>query len=274
MKPVQAGRYKDADLLARSRGGWREWLVGYPVIRLGGYRFQPARAMTLLTLALFLLLAVLGFWQLSRADAKAQLIERFDSNSSLPALHLNSVAFSDPSLAYRQVTAEGAYPNAPLMLLNNQVHQGRIGFHRLRLFRLAESDSYLLINQGWVPATAEGRPMIAASGVRLNQETVRGMLVPTPRVGLRLGELRYQADAPVMELPYLDPAWLGDTLRVNLQPFVLLQDGQLIGQYKQLREKPWLNPERHRGYALQWFSLALALLVIYLVTNLKRPGTK
>ncbi len=63
----------------------------------------------------------------------------------------------------------------------------------MNLFRLAESDQYLLINQGWVPATAEGKPMITASRFHLyNSQKVQGMLVPAPRVGLRLGELRYQ----------------------------------------------------------------------------------
>jgi cytochrome oxidase assembly protein ShyY1 len=30
---------------------------------------------------------------------------------------------------------------------------------------------------------------------------------------------------------------------------------------------------RHIGYAVQWFSLALALLVIYIVTNFRRAST-
>ena len=31
-----------------------------------------------------------------------------------------------------------------------------------------------------------------------------------------------------------------------------------------------IGPQRHRGYAFQWFSLALALLVIYVVVNTRR----
>ncbi len=33
---------------------------------------------------------------------------------------------------------------------------------------------------------------------------------------------------------------------------------------------PGFPPMRHIGYAVQWFALALALLVIYLVTNLRQ----
>jgi surfeit locus 1 family protein len=32
-----------------------------------------------------------------------------------------------------------------------------------------------------------------------------------------------------------------------------------------------LSPEKHLGYAMQWFAMALALVVIYVVVNLRRP---
>jgi len=273
MKSVDTERCKNTALLAGGWGGWRGRALRPPAIHLGRYCFQPAWVMTLLTLVLVSLLAGLGFWQLARADAKAQLIERFDHNSALPALDLNRLKASGQQLEYRHATANGEYQDTPVILLNNQINQGRIGFHLLGLFRLMESDKYLLINQGWIPATIEGKPTITASRIRLyNSQTVQGLLVPAPRVGLRLGELRYRPDAPVMELPYLDPLWLGRALNVDLQPFVLLQNTQIIDQYKQQRKTIWLNPERHRGYALQWFSLALALVMIYLLTNLKRKG--
>lgn len=274
MKPVDAERRKDSGLLVGGPGGWRGLVIRHPAIQLGRFCFQPGWSMTLLTLVLVSLLVMLGFWQLARAQAKVQLIDRYEKNSALPAVDLNAGDLNGQQLDYRFASADGEYRDAPLILLNNQIYQGRVGFHLLNLFRLAESDQYLLINQGWVPATAEGKPMITASRFNLyNNQKVQGMLVPVPRVGLRLGELRYQPDAPVMELPYLDLSWLGQVLHVDLQSSVLLQDAQLVGQYRQQRETLWLDPERHRGYALQWFSLALALVIIYLVTNLKRPDS-
>ncbi|MGD2032747.1 MAG: SURF1 family protein, partial [Gammaproteobacteria bacterium] len=32
------------------------------------------------------------------------------------------------------------------------------------------------------------------------------------------------------------------------------------------------GPERHYGYALQWFALAATLVIIYVVLNVKRSG--
>ncbi|WP_275099773.1 SURF1 family protein [Sedimenticola hydrogenitrophicus] len=230
--------------------------------------------MTLLSLVLVSLLTSLGVWQLQRADAKARLIAHFEQNSAQPVLDLNATDFTDPRLINRLGEVSGQFRDTPVILLNNQLLGGRLGFHRFALFQLAGSDRHLLVNRGWVAASAEGKPLLGDPALRPRDQELRGMLVAAPRPGMRLGELRYRADAPLLELPYLDLAWLRQVLAVDLQPLVLLQDVRIIEQYRQQRQAAWLNPQRHRGYALMWFSLALALVVIYLVTNLKRtdPG--
>jgi cytochrome oxidase assembly protein ShyY1 len=270
MKPIYPGRSRATGVLTVFRGGTRGRSIRRPAIRLGRYRFQPAWSMTLLALLLASLMAALGGWQLQRAAAKEQLMAHFSQNNALPALDLNATDLRGPQLTDRHAVVTGRYREAPFILLNNQTQQGRVGFPLFGLFRFAGSDKHLLINRGWVPASAEGRPVIADPTPHLRGQTLRGLLVPMPRSGLRLGELRYQSDAPVMELPYLDLSWLRQVLDVDLQPFVLLLDEPIVEQYRRQRQAAWLNPQRHRGYALQWFSLSLALVIIYIVTNLKR----
>jgi surfeit locus 1 family protein len=51
---------------------------------------------------------------------------------------------------------------------------------------------------------------------------------------------------------------------------VLLDPDQPEGYVRQW-QAPGFPPLRHVAYAVQWFGLALALCVIYLVTNLRRP---
>jgi surfeit locus 1 family protein len=49
---------------------------------------------------------------------------------------------------------------------------------------------------------------------------------------------------------------------------ILLDPGEPDG-FVRTWAPPGFPPIRHLGYAVQWFGLALALLVIYVVTNLK-----
>jgi surfeit locus 1 family protein len=44
-------------------------------------------------------------------------------------------------------------------------------------------------------------------------------------------------------------------------------------------ERAWtpyygISPERHQAYAVQWYALAVTLLVLYLVVSVKRPGLR
>ena len=51
---------------------------------------------------------------------------------------------------------------------------------------------------------------------------------------------------------------------------VLLDADQPDGYLRQW-QPPGFPPLRHTAYAVQWFGLALALGIIYLVTNVRRP---
>jgi surfeit locus 1 family protein len=54
---------------------------------------------------------------------------------------------------------------------------------------------------------------------------------------------------------------------------VLLDAGDPDGYWRQW-QAPGFPPMRHVAYAVQWFGLALALAVIYVVTNLRRDTGK
>ena len=54
---------------------------------------------------------------------------------------------------------------------------------------------------------------------------------------------------------------------------VLLDPGEPDGYLRQW-QPPGFPPIRHIAYAVQWFSLAAALVVIYIVTNLRRAERK
>jgi len=56
---------------------------------------------------------------------------------------------------------------------------------------------------------------------------------------------------------------------VSAADLILLDAGEPDG-YVRNWAPPGFPPMRHIGYAVQWFGLALALGVIYLVTNFRR----
>jgi len=90
-------------------------------------------------------------------------------------------------------------------------------------------------------------------------------------VGLKLATGDLNGLAPAVALQHLDIDDLAEALQRDLLPYALVLDA---GQPGALRYD-WtyveaMSPEKHRGYAIQWFGLALALLIIYIGTNTKR----
>jgi cytochrome oxidase assembly protein ShyY1 len=70
----------------------------------------------------------------------------------------------------------------------------------------------------------------------------------------------------------VDLAALARDLRIDLAPRVLRLDPALpLGHARDLDPLPnTLPPERHRGYAVQWFGLAFATVVATLILSLRR----
>lgn len=216
--------------------------------------------------------AALGAWQYGRAEekraVKAQAAAVLDARDPVPL-----AAASDP----RRIddldwsAGRGRFIDTGPFLLDNQRHEGRVGVRAYRAFvPEGESASALLIDLGWLPLGA-GR---ALPGVPTPQGdvAVRGLLAAPPSPGLRLGT----GIAPVGEawlLTRVEPDAIAAVAGLDrpLAPRVLRLDPALpLGHARDLDVLPnTLPPERHVGYAVQWFALAATVLVVALVLTLR-----
>jgi surfeit locus 1 family protein len=241
------------------------------------------------TLLLATLFAGLGRWQLDRGQLKQRMLEDFDAAvASTPqpigryldqaSLPLRAdlfreggdapLAYDGPSLPAR-VVARGRFDSAAAVLLDNQVLEGRPGAHVLVLFQPQSAERPLLVNLGWQPLD---RSRISRPDLPEGEVALRGLLVPPPSVGLRLGNAAWEANASPPLLAYLDIVALREQMGVELFEGQLLLDADIeFGLVRHWQALPnTIPPERHRGYAVQWFGLALALLVIYLVLTRRK----
>lgn len=193
----------------------------------------------------------LGAWQLERAETKVELrdayFERMAAEAAAPQ--------AEP-LMFERVLLVGRFEGTSF-LVDNQVHQGRAGYWVVSSF-LDESGSRYLVNRGWLAASSD-------RGV-LPEVTVPGMVstigVVWPDTGL----------IPLLE----DDAWASDWPKrvqrlnaprmaalVEAEPFeIRLEPGQ-PGGLTAITIGTSLSPDRHLGYAVQWFGLALVLVCGY-----------
>lgn len=236
---------------------------------LPGWDFRPGRYPTIAFLLVFPLLVSLGLWQLERAGEKDALIAAQSAREQDLPLDLNLARGLAAEDRFRPVRASGRFVPERQWLHDNRVRDRQAGYHVYSLFELSGAGRSVLVNRGWVPVGAS-RAQLPALPLPSGALQLQGRLDRPASVGITLGEVEY-TDLGTTVLPYLDVPALGIATGRDLLPLVLVLDGDQPGA---LTPDPLtaarMGPEKHLGYAVQWFGLATALLMIYVGLNVRR----
>jgi surfeit locus 1 family protein len=238
-----------------------------PRLVVAGRTFAPSVAATLATLLGVALLAALGGWQLDRARQQRAQLESF----ARPAAQPQALPPADAagSLArYAHVRLAGHYLPERQFLLDNMIHAGVAGVRVLTPF-VTDGGATVLVDRGWLPlGPSRARlPPVAVGG---EARVLSGRLDALPRPGVELAGGDGGGWPRVVGFPTL--AELARALGAPLYPrIVLLDPGERDGYLREWRPGG-LPPERHVGYAVQWYALALTLLVAYLIVSLRERG--
>jgi surfeit locus 1 family protein len=249
-------------------------------MRIGNRQFKPSLFGSIATVLLVPVLINLGFWQLRRGDEKQALIDRLHAGTSttqaVDAGNIETLPLLQQAIAY------GHYDSARQILLDNmwstknaQIDEKPVGVQPgvnvWTPFTL-DDGHVLLVNRGWRPfgRTRADLPDVAVAD---DERSIRGLISGIPEPGIRLSNNSSNSTAWPRLLNYPTLAELKTLYGEKLMPRIFLLDAAESDGY----ERDWserynfsdFGPERHRGYAAQWFGLAFALIVIYVVVNLK-----
>jgi len=230
-------------------------------------RFRPALAPTLAVAVLLPLLLSLGFWQLDRAGQKRVLQVEFAAGGETI---IDPTAADLPQLPrYQQIVLHGRYQPGQQFLLDNMTDGGAAGYHVLTPFRPEGWDTSIIVNRGWVRKDFS-RPDLPDVAVNDVQRELRGRLAPLPRPGILLTGTETTAAGWPRVVQFPDMQELAASLDQSLTARSLLLDTDAAEGYLRRWQPMELGPERHIGYAVQWFALATTLLIIYFFVNFKR----
>lgn len=229
-------------------------------------RFAPGWPLWVFTLFFMPILLSLGVWQLDRAEQKRQLEAQVEHQRQQAPVPLGDLpdAIAPP---WQSLLLTGKFDPERVWLLDNRTRNGQAGVEVLQLFEDQPSGLSLVINRGWLawPDRRQLPPVpTPASTLQLQAE-----VLPDPGPGFRL---RGSAASgwPRMIIR-VEPPILAEQAGVELQPWIArLQPGSPAA----LRlEWPALgmSATKHTGYAVQWFALAVALLILFIWAGYHRP---
>jgi len=236
-------------------------------MNLFGRRFAPPMWSIALTAAGMLLFVMLGNWQLDRADYKDRVQNRFEQRLLLDSRRF-SAADKLNDLEYRKLIVEGRFDEQHHFLLDNQLHQGRAGYHVLTPLHLRDSDHILLVNRGWA-AWGESRDPLPRIPAPLAAAEIVGIANFPSEPVMKLGGYQLGSNWPQL-IPYIEIESLREQYSERLLPIVLWLSPDQPGAYVRVWNPVWMPPEKSRAYALQWFSFAAVALVLFIVLNLRK----
>jgi surfeit locus 1 family protein len=222
----------------------------------------------------------LGFWQLHRAQFKDALITRshrvlVERRAEPLSSETDVRSAAADGIDYAWSAGSGRFLSLPAVLLDNQSRGGRPGVRVYRVFQPDGAHRALLVELGWRALPPDRK--LPTEPALPGTWHVQGLLAPPPAAGLNLGGgvVQRQSDGALL-LMRLDPTLVAATLVLpsGLAPRVLRLDPTLALGYA--RDLDVLSgampPERHRGYAVQWFAMAIALLIATIVVARRSHG--
>ncbi len=226
---------------------------------------------TLVFLVLMPILIALGMWQLGRAEQKRLILAELAQRQQDTKLQLRGdITVSPDSLRFRKVSVSGVYDVAHQFLLDNQIVAGKAGYFVLTPLLIGGSNKAVLVNRGWVPAGPD-RSLLPDISLQANKVDISGRINRFPGIGLQLSGAEKPSDGWPSRLQLVYTKVLEKKLGYALFDFqVQLDEDQVNGFKRDWHTVVAMPPEKHVAYAMQWFGLALTLIILFLYYSCKK----
>ncbi len=220
---------------------------------------------------LLALLLRLGFWQLSRAEEKQAFLANQQENMLGQALPIGKLLADNKQLRFSKAILEGHYDVQHQILMDNQIHAGKVGYFVLTPFILEADQKVVLVNRGWVLMNKDRHQLPDVDFMPpAGKLTIVGVINHFPEVGLVLEG----ADEPGQGWPSVVQIINSQKITKKLQQPILGFQLQLAAEQPYGYVREWqvhtrIPPEKHRAYAFQWFALAATLTLLILWISCK-----
>ncbi len=228
-------------------------------------RFTLSWRRSLFAFLSIMLLLCLGFWQLQRADEKKQMLSAHAHLAEQPSRLW--VSNGQAPNQYQPIHVRGQFLST-ILLLDNQHYRHQFGYHVVSPLQL-ENGKLILVDRGWLlgDITRQRLPIIKTPVGRV---MVRGSAYYPSKNNWNSGPLieKEQADSVVIET--IDTKLISQFLHKPIYPFIIRLGPHEAAGYIRDWSIVAMPPERHYGYAVQWFAMAFVVFIIFITLTFKK----
>ena len=219
-----------------------------------------------LIIATIAFLVSLGLWQLERADQK-RTIEAAILNANIGPVELVANGRELLGKEYYDVRLQGNYLSDKQFIYDNQIVDQVSGYYVLTPFILTDQLGVILVNRGFIPWNGQRERLADIAVDSVSRDIKVQVSSPIKRMELKATDVSRQF--PVL-IQAIDFDVLEEVSKLKFVKVVGLLDPSSSDGYVRKWEPYTGSIEKHIGYAVQWFLMALVLAIIGLRIGLKR----
>jgi len=217
---------------------------------------QENKLLTSFSIFFVFVFVFLGIWQIERAANKEGLLQDFNSEQESPPTRLTS-----QSPNWSRVFVDGVFDSSRQILIDNQIHNGKVGYKIFTPFRFDEN-KIVLVDRGWI-----GQGQSRSDLPQLNILEKKSRIIATvtsPEQGVLAGSELLTNEWPrVSQSKAVEVIALAFNEPILDIVLVLDPGSSQITEFIQI--KPFaITPVKHYGYAMQWFTMSIVLLGMFL----------
>ena len=219
-------------------------------------QIQENKLLTSFSIFFVIVFVFLGVWQIDRAAHKEGLLQAFNSEQESPPIRLTS-----QSPDWSRVFVDGIFDSSRQILIDNQIHKGKVGYKIFTPFRF-DDNKIVLVDRGWI---AQGQSRSDLPQLNILEKKSRIIAtVTSPEQGVLVGSELLTNEWPrVSQTKAVEV--IASAFKEPILDIVLVLDpgSSQITEFIQI--KPFaITPVKHYGYAMQWFTMSIVLLGMFL----------
>jgi cytochrome oxidase assembly protein ShyY1 len=217
---------------------------------------QENKLLTSFSIFFVFVFVFLGIWQIERAANKEGLLQDFNTEQESPPTRLTS-----QSPNWSRVFVDGVFDSSRQILIDNQIHNGKVGYKIFTPFRF-DDNKIVLVDRGWI-----GQGQSRSDLPQLNILEKKSRIIATvtsPEQGVLAGSELLTNEWPrVSQSKAVEVIALAFNEPILDIVLVLDPGSSQITEFIQI--KPFaITPVKHYGYAMQWFTMSIVLLGMFL----------
>ncbi|TMN80945.1 MULTISPECIES: SURF1 family protein [unclassified Pseudoalteromonas] len=212
----------------------------------------------------------LGFWQLERGEKKQQQLTAIAQIQTHGVMNWSQLLELPKQWNKTGVLVElkGTFLSEHYWLLDNQVYNGQVGYDLLALLKPNNDTRAVLVNLGWVRAPVS-RDFLPKVVLPQGEFTVKAQIKENNLSSFTLEDKTASGDLP-KRIQSIDLSFIKSQTNIPLVNFMAYRQGEgdemAIPHYKAVV----MSPQKHNAYALQWFLIAFACVVVAIFASKKR----